>query len=442
MAQFTPPDKFQFLPDQWLPWLCEFNGFRIAAKLDDESDSRQITQLMYCMGMKTAQQIFSTFKYGKKTVQTEEGTEEKDESATCYEDVVKKFTDYFVVKVNIRHERFKFQSRKQLIQSEKSTGPESAEEFLRELQRLIQTCDYPDQDDQLLDRFVLGLRDGHLSKRLQLKSDLTLEEAFRIVRQAEQVEKQTAEQNQQKNESVDAVKQPYRKPRGKYQAQPRNNHSFSQPRNTQPHTDSCGNCGRSHPSQRCPAAGKTCNYCKKVGHFINVCRKRKGKASKADEVDQSMNLVQQSSHTDTLWLDSVRKVPDSPPWLVKLNLCGSDVTFKIDTGADITLLSTRSYDQLAQKPPLAHTDAKLMSPGGAVPCRGEFVASVHFKSKEYNFRVIVADYQNNLLSRNVASEMGTVLRIDAANVANNSDIFWFVWINEYRTSDNSFERRC
>ena len=44
----------------------------------------------------------------------------------------------------------------------------------------------------------------------------------------------------------------------------------------------CNNCGYDWPHvQRCPAQGKVCNNCKRVGHFEQVCRSSKQKASKA-----------------------------------------------------------------------------------------------------------------------------------------------------------------
>ena len=46
--------------------------------------------------------------------------------------------------------------------------------------------------------------------------------------------------------------------------------SSSQPRST-PKT--CYNCGGEYPhSFRCPAEGRECNNCHKLGHFARVCR--------------------------------------------------------------------------------------------------------------------------------------------------------------------------
>ena len=44
-----------------------------------------------------------------------------------------------------------------------------------------------------------------------------------------------------------------------------------------PQTDyyTCGNCNGKHPPRKCPAWGKYCNYCNRIGHFKIACRKLK-----------------------------------------------------------------------------------------------------------------------------------------------------------------------
>ena len=37
-------------------------------------------------------------------------------------------------------------------------------------------------------------------------------------------------------------------------------------------------CGSSHPLGQCQAYGKKCTECRKIGHFIGVCRSRRARA--------------------------------------------------------------------------------------------------------------------------------------------------------------------
>ena len=65
--------------------------------------------------------------------------------------------------------------------------------FVTDLYRLTEFCDYKVLQDELIrDRIVVGIRDSHLSEKLQMDPNLTLEKAMAQSRQAESVKKQQA----------------------------------------------------------------------------------------------------------------------------------------------------------------------------------------------------------------------------------------------------------
>lgn len=98
---------------------------------------------------------------------------------TTLDTVKEKFSTYFSPKKNTIFERYKFNSRTQ--QSE-----ENVDSFITALHMLAESCEYGTLKDELIrDRIVIGIRDSRTSERLQLTSDLTLEKAITLVRQAE-----------------------------------------------------------------------------------------------------------------------------------------------------------------------------------------------------------------------------------------------------------------
>ena len=100
------------------------------------------------------------------------------------------FTEYFIPKLNIIHERCIFQ---EMVQ----TTSESVEEFVRELQTLALHCDYTSTTEMVRDRFVMGINDPLVKQKLQLMAaDLSLDKAVTIARQNEQVKTQMREQLQ------------------------------------------------------------------------------------------------------------------------------------------------------------------------------------------------------------------------------------------------------
>ena len=95
-----------------------------------------------------------------------------------------KFDDYFGVRKNLVFERATFNQARQL-------SDETAEHFITRLHRLAETCEFGElKSDMIRDRLVIGIRDGQLSERLQLESDLTLQKAEKLVRQRQAVQEQ------------------------------------------------------------------------------------------------------------------------------------------------------------------------------------------------------------------------------------------------------------
>ena len=112
MAKFDPPPKFTFKPTEWLEWIEEFGRLRTATKLHKEDGDVQRDSLLYAMGGWEANRIFRTLLFTPPDTDTD------------YNTLVAKFTEYFIPKRNIIHERCIFQERVQ-------TTSESVEEFVR-----------------------------------------------------------------------------------------------------------------------------------------------------------------------------------------------------------------------------------------------------------------------------------------------------------------------
>ena len=269
MARFDPPAKFSFIADEWNDWIAEYRRYRRAVKLYADSGEDQRDQLLYAMGVKEAEKIFKTFKWEvvkrKKADGSEEDYQEVDTDFDC---LMGKFTKHFIPMVNIRYERRKFNER---IQGK----DESVESFIRALYSLVATCKYPDEDDMILDRLIAGLQDTRVRTKLQMDPSIDLEKAIRVARNNELVHNQEGESAG--NEA--ALQEVHRKVGNKsYSASPS---VTKPPSGHKPHLDQassshvCSRCGENHGNERCPAIGKQCHYCKRGGHFISVCRKKK-----------------------------------------------------------------------------------------------------------------------------------------------------------------------
>ena len=375
MAKFDPPAKFSFNASEWTDWISEFKRFRIATKLDKEPGEVQRDDLLYAMGVKEAEKIFKTFTYGD------------DEDDTKFDLLEKKFTAHFVPRVNIRHERAKF--------CERSQGPnESVEHFVRDLYALVATCKYTDENDQILDRIVQGVRDPHVRRKLQLMDGLDLKTAIATAQQYELVKRQEEERKAPEVEETFRGRGRSRgRSRGRYRSQGRG-------KGTQNNDGGKGPCSRCHgdhqKNEQCPASGQICSYCHLRGHFKVACFKCKNKMKRnASKVEQQKH--EEESYVDDFWIDTVEVIKEtSSAWYHPVEVNGKKIDFKLDSGADLTLITQNTYHEIVPKPKLDRVNFKLNSPGGRVRIVGQFVAHSEHQGKPYKFRVTVAKVRNNL----------------------------------------------
>ena len=125
-----------------------------------------------------SEKSFETLHFGTVVVGEGEGAREVPEWDIDFETLVSRFDSYFLVKRNIIHERTKFQERKQ-------HDSKTIEEYYRSVHALVAHCEYIVAEDQVRDRFVVGLADSRLKEKLQLIHELTLARAPEIARQHE-----------------------------------------------------------------------------------------------------------------------------------------------------------------------------------------------------------------------------------------------------------------
>jgi len=254
MAKFRQPEEFDFKnPEAWPTWKRRFERFRIATKLSSEDESVQVSSLIYAMGNE-ADDIHAQFTFTNA------------DDSMKWTPVVDKFDAYFKPHKNVIHNRALFHKRRQ-------QPTESIEEFYRELHRLADTCDFANKSEAIRDIFVIGITDSEIAKKLQLTQDLTLADAIRQARQAEEVDSHIKDQAHG-SARVDAVRQNKHHQRGSSRRGPtKETHantknyaknwtprqsttarSTSTSQRTQSgSSESCGNCGYQHSKDSCPA---------------------------------------------------------------------------------------------------------------------------------------------------------------------------------------------
>lgn len=161
-----------------------------------------------------------------------------------YSDVLEKLQAHFMPKPIKITERFRYYSRQQL-------PGETLADYFAELHRLASTCEFGTfLDEALCDRFVCGLKEEGIQRRLLAEADLTLEKAFKLAVGMEAAEKNVREiQSKATGCSIQALT-PTSKPQSM-----------------------CYLClGKGHLPAMCQFKLMRCNKCQRIGHHARACK--------------------------------------------------------------------------------------------------------------------------------------------------------------------------
>ena len=240
--------------------------------------------------------------------------------------------------------------------------------------------------------------------KLQLMADLTLAQTIQTVRQSEEVAAQVSLQGDTAG-SVQEVQ--FKRKNTNWKPQQRQQ-GKSRDRKWGGNYKKCGKCGKTqhNKDEKCYAEKATCHNCHKVGHWARVCHSSKS----VNEVTETERAEQTS-----YFLGSVCKAKEtSEQWTVQLQVDSTPIEFKIDTGADVTVMSEDAFHTLTPERTLAPPDIPLESPGGELLCLGRLEVTASHKGKDYPFTayVVRGHRVNNLLSRTLSVKMNLVRRVD------------------------------
>ena len=245
------------------------------------------------------------------------------------------------------------------------------EQYITVLYTLIETCEYGNLTKELLqDQLVVGICDSSLSEHLQMDLELTLEKAKRIARQRKVVK----DHHQQLSGAMgDQITIDYIK--NTEETTPRQSGLGS---NEKP----CKRCGKDHkPTDKCPARNATCFKCNHKGHFSAQCLSKTATTSELT-VETFLGVV--SSNEES--------------WACSLKLENREMSFKFNTGAEVTATSEEAFKEL-QNITLRSPSKILFGPTHkALKVLGQFDGTFQLDQKESLQTVfVVKGLKTNLL---------------------------------------------
>ncbi|KRY82815.1 Transposon Ty3-I Gag-Pol polyprotein [Trichinella pseudospiralis] len=251
---------------------------------------------------------------------------------------------------------------------------ESISDFVADLRRLAQGCNFSDLEIMLRDRLGIGLRDEELQLRLFSRKNLTFESALEEALSAEAAAQHTREVRASDNTSSNV-----------YQIQAK----------TAKPATICQSCGGTHIRSQCRFRNACCRACQKVGHIAKVCR------SFSDSL--LLNNLRASAKHDQSGMSS-RKIR------ITVVIENFPCEMEIDTGSEYTVLFEYVFRKLSQgiKIRLEPITVKLATfQGELVKVKGSCSVNVQYGNIHRTLALIVAKgHCPNLLGLNWFEPLG------------------------------------
>eukprot|EP00794_Sanderia_malayensis_P002412 gene2412-2781_t len=349
----------------WTIWRQKWNDYSLLAKLSAQPKEYQCALLRYTFTDET-RNVYESLNLS--TDNTNDPNKILDALDTFSRGVV-----------NETLERHLFNSRKQ-------DDGEKFDDFLTDLKILSKNCNfchicYP---GLLRSRIVGGIQDDKIRHSLLVDNKLTLEKAKHLCRAGEKaVEgRSTLKGNNKIKEdevSFVASRGPKRQGKKQFSSLPPNAATKWRPTSAK----TCKFCLRTHVFGRnnCPAAGKRCNTYQQFNHFAgsSVCPQ-----TSVSEVEKNALEVENLflGRVDLASKEKAKNATEND-WQVQMKTTGGSILFKVDTGADVTVIGQQHLPQFdVSREDIHKTRKSLRGPANQqLHCLGYIKANLSWGKK-------------------------------------------------------------
>ena len=278
---------------------------------------------------------------------------------------------------------------------------ESVADFLAALRSLSEHCNYGSLLDIMLrDRLVCGIRDDAMQRRLLSEPNLDLKGAMGIAQGIEMAAANVRDLKQtQLGQAVGGQGDVHRF------------ETSTKPATSKTRTyDRCFRCGKTtHSPDTCRFRTNSCFNCRKTGHIARMCRSKKrtggGDINVVDDMDDDTFRTDAHRREEEFEQSSYRlynvKAAGNPPMRVALKIDGVETDMEVDTGASLSIISSRQFDISWPGRHLDPSSTKLRTyTGELLDIRGEVDVDVGYQGMTYKLRLIVVNTDGpNLLGR-------------------------------------------
>ncbi|XP_031358777.1 uncharacterized protein K02A2.6-like, partial [Photinus pyralis] len=312
---------------QWERWVKRLEG---AFDVFQIEENKKLPYLLHYMGPDTYDLLCDKLSPNKPTDKT-------------YNQVVKLLQDYYSpVPLEIA-ENFRFHQRKQ-------HEGEGIQEFYTALQKLAIHCNFGDyQKKALRNQFVFGMRSEKIQNRLLETKDLTMDKAIEIAVGIELSARDTAQLHRGVSNSGTIGAVGINRPHMKYNSKKGKFNTSNTSKKTNNFSGvKCYRCGGSHYANSCDKSDLVCNFCRIKGHVEKVCTKKKH-FHNADQIEEIVHIEESSQ-------SKYRE-----KFMSRIKVGNKNINFEVDSGAAVTIMGKKQFDELFHDFTIFDTNVKLIS---------------------------------------------------------------------------------
>ncbi|XP_065310651.1 uncharacterized protein [Dermacentor albipictus] len=368
----------------WDKYVERLEMFCEANKITKEEQKRAV--LLSCCGEEAYGLIVTLVKPARPTTAT-------------YQEIQTAVRKHLHPRPSELYARFLFYKRNQAAE-------ESVAHYVTALRKLAEYCGFGDDqlplDIMMRDRFVCGLQNEAVQRRLLAEHDLTFNVAYDMAATAEVTAKQQRDIRMQGRDEAKYCQ-------GMIQATHTKQDAMAE-------GSSCYRCNGKHAPHLCSFRNAACFKWKRVGHIARACRSKEESRVARKTPEQKRKVEKSKGVYEMSALFSLCEVNEQEQkFMVKVQIQGQEVPMEVDSGASCSNVSEDTFRVIERNRgeiPLQESGTTLVTwSKEALPLLGRATVLVEFKGRKAKLPLLVVKNRgNSLIGRNWFRPLGICLR--------------------------------
>ena len=388
ISKFNPDSDRNTTSTRWEKWLRRLDTYFVAKNIRNNDQKK--AQLLLMAGTKVYD-IYDTIA----------------DDADNFDQVKAKLSTHFRPLQDSSLATYMFREMSQ-------NKDETVDQFVTRLKEAANNCDFHNKESEIRAQILQKTNNKKLRRNIFKNPNWTLNEVLTDARSLEQSELRATSMEQQQsvppiddNAEREVNKLHRSRPTHAVSKQRHSNysHNYSKPTNSSSN-NKCRNCGGNWPhKQGCPAKGKECHKCSKIGHFSKACRSGSGSnqsttysrkpTGKFKRVNNVVDEDYSSSDEGSFSVVCTNSKGNTKNREFKLNMNVNNVMIpmSIDTAADCSIMGKDTYDKFFNSIPIKKICTTLKTYSGEkLNLLGEIECKVDYNGVIHELPIIVAAY--------------------------------------------------